>query len=169
MSIIVEDGSIVEDANSYVTIEETRTYALNRGVTLSAVDADVSALLINAIDYLEAQRARYQGTKVSSIQSLQFPRFDVVIDGIEQDPLLIPSILKQAQMRLVIEANNGIVLMPTRSGGFVTEDTVGPITTKYSDKVAVSVEPEMTAVDTLLAPLYAPVSSVGMFLTTYRA
>jgi hypothetical protein len=168
MSLIIEDGSIVADANSYVTIDEARSYATARGLTLPASDADLTAQLISSIDYLEAQRARYQGTKVSALQVLQFPRYNVVIDGIEQDPTLIPSILKQAQIRLAIEANSGVTLMPTRSGGFIVEDTVGPITTKYSDKVAVSIEPEITAVDALLQPLYGAPPSVG-FLKTYRA
>ncbi len=169
MTIIVEDGSIVENANSYVTIDEARAYATARGVTLP-IDATLSANLITAIDYLEAQRARYQGTKVSSIQFLQFPRDDVYIDGILQDPSLIPSILKQAQIRLVMEIQDGTVLQPTYAGGpLMIEDTVGPITQKFSDKVTATGMPEISAVDALLAPLFGAAPTVGKFLTTYRA
>jgi len=170
MSIIVEDGSIVANANSYVTIDEARAYALARGVVLSAVDADVTPLMITAMDYLEAQRARYQGTKVSPIQVLQFPRYNVVIDTFEQDPTLIPSVLKEAQMRLVIEAKEGIVLQPTYAGGpLLIEDTVGPITQKFSDKVTATGLPEISSVEALLAPLFGAAPSVGIFLRTYRA
>ena len=168
ITLIIEDGTIVTDANTYVDADEARLYASNRGVTLSADDDVVAVFIISAMDYLEAQRARYQGSKVAEDQALQFQRDDVYIDGISQDATTIPSILKQAQMRLVIEANNGVDLMPTRTGGFITEDTVGPITTKYSEKVDTSIEPNITAVDALLAPLFS-VRSVGRFLTTYRA
>lgn len=167
MALVIEDGSIVTDANSYVTIDEARAYATARGKTLPVVDADLTALLISAMDYLEAQRARYQGSKVSATQELQFPREGVQIDGIDLEATAIPSILKQAQIRLAIEAAAGVDLMPTRTGAFVKKEEVGPIVTEYSEKVGVSVEPEITAVEALLAPLFGAVS-VGFFLKTVR-
>lgn len=169
MTIIVEDGSIVADANSYVTVADARAYAAARGITLSATDSVVESLLINAVDYTESKRAQYQGSKVSQDQELQFPRYNVSIDGFEIPPTTIPKTLKNAQMQLVIESSEGIDLMPTQSGQFVTEETVGPITTKYSDKAGLDgLEPQMTAVDALLEPLYKQGNS-GAFLTTYRA
>ena len=167
MTITVEDGSIISGANSYVSLAEARAYATARAKALPTDDTALSALLITSIDYLEGQRARYQGSKVSAEQELQFPREGVYIDGIELAPTVIPSILKQAQIRLAMEANAGVTLMPTRSGGFVKKEEVGPIVTEYSEKVGVSVEPEITAVEALLAPLFG-VRSVGKFLTTVR-
>lgn len=168
MTIIVEDGSIVANANSYVTVAEARAYATARGVTLG-VDAVVEAALISAADYTESKRAQYQGEKVSPDQELQFPRFNVFVDGFEIAPTAIPKTLKNAQMQLVIESSEGVDLMPTQTGQFVTEETVGPITTKYSDKAGLDgVKPQMTAVDALLEPLYKKGNS-GAFLTTYRA
>lgn len=168
MSLIVEDGSIVANANSYVSLQEARDYANARGVTLPAVDSDLEVLLIKAKDYTESKRTQYQGSKVSAIQSLQFPRYGVVVDGFEVEPTSIPIDLKNAQMQLAIELNAGTDIMPTFSGASVTEETVGPITTKYSDKGASPTSVEMTAVDALLQPLYKKGSS-GAFLTTYRA
>lgn len=167
MTITVEDGSIVAGANSYVTLAEARAYATARGKTLPADDAALSALLITSVDYLEAQRARYQGSKVSATQELQFPRDEVYIDGVPLEATTIPAILKQAQIRLAIEANSGVDLMPTRSGPFVKKEEIGPIVTEYSEKVGVSVEPEITAVEALLEPLFAP-RNVGMFFRTVR-
>lgn len=167
MTITVEDGSIVAGANSYVTLAEARAYATARGKTLPADDTALTALLITAVDYLEAQRARYQGSKVSATQELQFPREGVQIDGIDLEATAIPSILKYAQIRLAIEAGAGVDLMPTRSGAFVKKEVVGPIETEYSEKVGVSVEPEISAVEALLAPLFGSVN-VGVFLRTIR-
>lgn len=168
MALVIEDGSIVAGANSYVSLAEARAYATARNKPLPTDDTALEALLISAMDYLEAQRARFEGSKVSSEQELQYPREGVIIDGIELASTVIPSILKQAQIRLAMEANAGVDLMPTRTGGFVKKEVVGPIETEYSEKVGVSVEPEMSAVEALLAPLFAP-RSVGTFLTTFRA
>jgi len=168
MAIVIEDGSIVAGANSYVSLAEARAYATARNKPLPTDDTALEALLISAMDYLEAQRARFEGSKVSALQELQYPREGVIIDGIELASNAIPSILKQAQIRLAMEANAGVDLMPTRTGGFVKKEVVGPIETEYSEKVGVSVEPEMSAVEALLAPLFSP-RSVDMFLTTFRA
>lgn len=168
MALVIEDGSIVAGANSYVSLAEARAYATARNKPLPTNDTTLEALLISAMDYLEAQRARFEGLKVSAEQELQYPREGVIIDGIELASTVIPSILKQAQIRLAMEANAGVDLMPTRTGGFVKKEVVGPIETEYSEKVGVSVEPEMSAVEALLAPLFAP-RSVGTFLTTFRA
>jgi len=168
MALIIEDGSIVAGANSYVSLAEARAYATARNKSIPTDDTSLESLLILAMDYLEAQRARFEGSKVSAEQELQYPREGVIVDGIELASTVIPSILKQAQIRLAMEASGGVDLMPTRSGAFVKKETVGPIETEYSEKIGISLDPEMSAVDALLAPLFAP-RSVGMFLTTFRA
>ena len=81
MTLIVEDGSIVENANSYVSVDDARTFASLRGVTLPASDAEVEVLLIKATDFIEAQRLRFQGSKVNQDQALQWPRTGVYVDG----------------------------------------------------------------------------------------
>ena len=48
ITITVEDGSNVANANSFVTIAEARSYAVERGVTLSATDDDVAVQIIKA-------------------------------------------------------------------------------------------------------------------------
>lgn len=156
MALIVEDGTIVEDANSYVTLEEARAYALERGLTLPAlpeegqVDA-LEALLISAVDYLEGKRVEYKGEKVSELQELQFPRDNVYIDGFLLASDAIPKVLKQAQIKLAVIAHSGVALEPVRSGPAVIRKKVGPIETEYSE--GSTFRPAMPAVDALLAPL----------------
>jgi hypothetical protein len=164
MALIIEDGSLVANANSYVTVEEARTYAAARGVTLSAVDAEVEQLLIPAMDYLEAQRDRYQGTKVSATQSLQWPRYPVYIDGFLFASDEIPNDLKNAECQLAIEKQNGVDLLPTSEGRAIIKEVVGPLETEYSESVG-SDSPTMRAVDNLLQPLY---NSGGGGLRTIR-
>lgn len=167
--LIVEDGTIVENANTYGTLEEVRAFALARGVSLSATDSVLDSQMIKAVDYLESKRARYQGNKINASQALQFPRSGVVIDGFDIAAESTPALLKPAQFQLVMQIHAGVDLMPTSTGPFVVEDTVGPLTTKYSDKVNVNALPEIPAVDVLLEPLFANVGiSSGMFLKTVR-
>lgn len=167
--LVIEDGSIVESANSYASAEEARAYAALRGLTLPVAPAEgvdpVEQYLIQAMDFIEAQRARFQGTKVDAAQALQFPRNDVYIDGELFAYDDIPLTLKQAQIRLAIELSAGVDPMATVSGPFVKKETVGPISTEYSESNYLG--PSIPAVDALLEPLYG-LSIVGMALTTVR-
>ena len=169
MSLIVEDGSIVANANSYVTVVECQAYATARGLTLPALEADIEPLLISAIDYLESKRTQYQGTKTDPAnQSLQWPRTGVQIDGVDIGSNVIPKELKDAQCRLACEQAAGVSIMPTKIGPFVTEETVGPLTTKYDASQGNGVQPDMSAVDALLAPLFS-VYKANFSLRTVRA
>jgi hypothetical protein len=161
-ALVIEDGTIVANATSYVEVDEARAYAAARGITLSVDDTVIDVLAIKAMDYLEAQRARYQGWKVSEIQCLQWPRYEVLIDNIEVEPTSIPILLKQAQCRLMMELNAGVDLYPNRTSQIVKSEKVGPIETEYFQ--GSSLMPSLSAVDAILEPLY----TVNSFLTTIR-
>lgn len=167
MTIVVETGAIVSNANSYVTVAETRAYATARGVSLSATDTDVEILLIKAMDYLESKRSFFQGSKVSALQALQWPRSGVVIDELDVLETTIPNELKQAQIRLAVEISNGVDVMPTRSSAFVKKEKTDVIETEYSEKIGTGIQPEMTAVEALLSPLFTATNS-SLSLSTVR-
>lgn len=164
--LIIEDGSIVANANSYGDLEPAKVYATNRGVNLGTDDEKIKAWLINAMDYLEG--LKYKGELVEpGVQALSWPRKKVIIDGHAFVDNAIPSRLINAQYQLVIEQKNGISIMPTTSGAFITREKVGPIETEYSAAIASSsgLSPSMPLVDALLAGLLG----AGKFsLTTYR-
>lgn len=87
MTLIVENGTNVPNANSYADLTYIRAYALNRGVTLSVVDADVEAMVFKSMDYIESVASNYQGTKTYTAptytpQSLQFPRSAILYQSI---------------------------------------------------------------------------------------
>lgn len=104
--VTVEDGSIVADANSYVTAAELATYAAERGVTGLSADADVRAtLLFKAMDYIETRN--FQGEQVSfGVQSLVWPRDQVYIEGNLLSKTAIPLMLKRAQCELALAYNS---------------------------------------------------------------
>lgn len=155
--ITVEDGSNVIGANSFVSVDDLRQYALQRGVALSPDDDEVATQLIKASDYLESFGNRYQGNITNAGQALQWPRKDVYLHGsdlpIESNS--IPKELKSAQCAAAMAIASGIDIMPNYSAAdYVVEETVGPITTKYADPSKIGVLPTLTAVEALLAPLF---------------
>lgn len=101
-TIVVEDGSIVASANSYVTEAELTTFATDRGITISGTNAD---LLINSMDYIETRE--FKGLKRTRDQALQWPRTDVYIDGYYVNADSIPQDLKNAQMQTALSIDAG--------------------------------------------------------------
>ena len=142
--------------NSYCTLEELRAYALARGVTLSTTDSTVEVYAIKAMDYIEARRDKFQGYKTDDDQALQFPREYLYIDGALIDNDVVPDVVKNAQSQLVIDQHNGVDITPnhTSSSLPVIQKTVGPLTTKYSDKWGANTTPYLAKVNDLLKPVY---------------
>lgn len=132
--LIVENGSIVANANSYVDLAYARTYANSLGLTLPTIDAECEQLLLNGMEFIESFKQKFQGHIVDIDQTTQFPRNLVYVGGYLVSNTLIPDNLKKAQVRAAIEISNGTDFFETVNGQFITEETVGPLTTKYSDE-----------------------------------
>jgi hypothetical protein len=155
LTLIVEDGSQVADANSYTDLTTVRAFATKRGKVLPATDADLEVLVIKAMDYVESFGERYKGKRVAATQALSWPRECVSLFGFEVAIDEIPSQLVSALCQAVIDANVSGDLLPTVStGGMIVEDTVGPITTKFSDKFGPNNLPSYTFTNSLLRPLF---------------
>lgn len=153
-NIVVEDGSIVPNANSYVSVVDFLSYAEMNGYDLET-DNSVPVYLIKAMNYLESKN--YKGLPVSSTQSLKWPREGAYIICEQPDVLYpsdsIPANLIKAQMQLALLVSDGIDLMPTISSeSFVKMEKVGPLQTEYSDAAAenISMRPVFPLVDSLL-------------------
>jgi hypothetical protein len=86
MALVVEDGTGLEDSNSYATVEEFVEYFTDRGdaAAIAATEADITAGLILATDYIDKRfGARFIGemavTEANDFeydQSLEYPRYD---------------------------------------------------------------------------------------------
>lgn len=111
-TLIIEDGTGVDNANSYADVAYLDSYASDRGFNIPTDDADKQVFLIRAFDYL--------CTKLC----------DCVVFAPIQDAL------KKAQCQLVVEQQKRTLLYPkpitSSVEGFVTEKTVGPLTKKFS-------------------------------------
>lgn len=170
---VVEDGSIVVGANGYASLDYIRTYAADRGITLSADDDALTIQALQAMDYLLQYSERWQGNIVDPLQPLDWPRENVYLRGWIVGTSPLPDQLLRLQAQIVIEINNGVPLMATVGGSeserdrYIIEDTTGPLTTKWAEAVinAGSSAPSMPKVDVLLSPL---VSVPNLIARSYR-
>ena len=165
MALTIEDGSVVADADSLIDTADFRAYAVSRGVNdLSTDDEVVDALLRKAMDFINAQRSRFQGVKVDEGQSLQWPRSGVYVDGFPVAADSIHPDLINAQCELAIALHNGVDLQPNENGREVIRKKLDVIETQWSAK-GVTAVPILRAAEALLEPFYK-VATGG--LTTIR-
>lgn len=166
MALVIEDGTNVAGANSFVTVVELRAFAEPRGITVPAADVDAEVLLIKATDYLNSIEAQFQGRRYyySNGQPLCFPRDGVYIFdryiGNE-----IPTDLKNGQCQLAIDAESNNLQAPG-TGREIIEDKIGPLNTKYNPTGNTSPQYQPTAALAFLKPLFMP--SSGINLLSYR-
>lgn len=159
MALIIEDGTIVADANSYVTVAEIQAFASLRGLTLPATDAEVEILAIKAMDYLLSLEDHYQGFRVNSEQPVSFPRESVYIYGFYIGQV-IPKQLKLAQSQLAFDWQASD-LQATGDGREVIETAVGPLKKKYATSGTTNAQINPTAAMAFLEPLLRADSSLN--------
>lgn len=159
MSLVVEDGSVVEDANSYASVLDARLYATARGVALPDDDSAVEALLIQAMDYVESKRDKFQGYKASPSQKLQWPRTNVILDREPFPDDEIPSELVWAQAQLAIDAMTTPLFTTSPNSRSVIKERVDVIETAYAAPQTSGAEsPSFRKAESWLRPLYTATS-----------
>ena len=103
MSVIVEDGTKVPNSNSYVDENDFIAYAAARGYV---VDPSLATQWLTiAMDYLES--LKFIGTKSILSQSLQWPRYNVVIDTWWVPYNTIPPQLIKVQCEIALQIWKG--------------------------------------------------------------
>lgn len=167
MSLIIEDGSGVDGANSYATVAEARAYAALRALTLPATDAEVEVLLVKACDFLETLEERYQGTRSQATNPLAWPRALVYLFNATEplDEADIPTILKNAQCQLAFDAIT-LDLLPNGTGREIIREKVDVIEREFKPMGSTVVAPVLTKALAMLEPLFD--NSSGFALTTRR-
>lgn len=134
MALIIEDGTIVANANSYITVDQYVTWADARfgcdRSTAKTSDADVEALILRAMDYFESQS--FKGLKATITQDLQWPRSDVVIDNYYVDAATIPKEVKNSIYELAYAEEVGNSELSTIDRK-VSREKVASIEVEYAD------------------------------------
>lgn len=132
MALKVEDGSIVEDAESYASVSEADTYNTNRANSgwANLGQTEKEAALRVATEWLDG-RYNWRGQIKDLEQDLDWPRTWAYDD---EDRLLegIPKKLKQACMQLAYEHTQAS--LTEAEGPRVTSERVeGAVEVEYAD------------------------------------
>jgi len=106
ISLIVEDGSIVENANSYIDVSFADNYHLEHGneewLNLES-EIEKYQRLIRAKNFIDHYFGRYfKGKKLNSEQDCEFPRKNIYINNVLLNNDKIPKILKMSQAEAAI-------------------------------------------------------------------
>lgn len=171
-SIIVEDGSLVPGANSFVSVAEAKAYAQARKEPFPADDGDIESLLMHAMDFLETYRRLFTGQKASATQKTLYPRIDSTVDGLPFPSDAIPDELKNAQMQLAVDCYSIGDLQPTTTGYAVAKEKVDFIEVEYASGGRLSgqappAQPAFPKAEAWLESLVTAGGS-GAFLSTVR-
>lgn len=173
--IVVEDGTGLADANSYISIAEARQFALMRGVTLApaggAGDDTVATMLIQSTDWVESFRLEFVGTPTfPTVQALSWPR-TVCKCGTNVD-LGVPAAIKNAQAHAIMAVKAGVDLLPVvdPSVAAVTKEKVGQLEVAYAapNLAALAEGPQLTAAKGCLEPLLLSYAVAGLGFKTIR-
>lgn len=155
VTLVVEDGTIVAGANSFVSEAQIVAYALARGVTLPFAtnqEQDAVAVLgIQSMDYLWVMP--WKGEVVDADQTTPWPRKNINTPTWPDNR--IPAAVIEAQLQLTLLSNGGMELIPTHTGtGYLIKERIGPIENVYSEKVGVSTDglPILPGISALLEP-----------------
>jgi len=149
-TLIVEDGSIVANANTYVDVAFVDTYATDHGLPLWTGTADEkNAAILNAMTLIESKP--YKGYPSFKGQELVWPRQGVTLYGWDVDFDDIPSRVTSAQAEAAIRAITSPLSPDLCRGGGIKREKVDVIETEYF--AGASNSTTYPVIDQLLAPL----------------
>lgn len=130
MTLIVEDGTGIADAESYLAVADADTYHANRNnETWSDYStAEKEAALRKATQYIDGRWGRrFSGEMLSMSQALCWPRTPT------DWPDEIPIPLKHACAELALRAASSELEPDLERGGAVVSQSVGPLSITYSE------------------------------------
>ena len=129
MALVIEDGSVVANANSYITVAEYKSWADSRGITYGTDEA-VEQGILRAMDWFERQF--FIGNKANENQLLQWPRTEALIDGYYADATEIPKEVKTALYEATKVELDGYSELNTQDRKTIREQ-VGDISVQYAE------------------------------------
>lgn len=116
LQFIPEDGSGVQDANSYLSVDELIDYADILGYDANDISPEViEKRLIRAAIILDSRfRDRYKGSRANEGQGLEWPRSDATYaDGEKIPDTTIPREVKLGIVEIFFLIESGTDMQPT--------------------------------------------------------
>lgn len=166
--LIVEDGTIVSGADSYVSLVDARALAAKYNLSLPADDVEAEAALRNGAVYIGLQEPFMCGSRVSPLQELSFPRQGVTLYGYDVASNTIPAQVIRAQVIAAVEYGNGTDVRASSDGRATSLERVeGAVTVQYFNNGATGANTVITAAIDALRPLLCGLNN-GSSFNVYR-
>lgn len=176
MSLNVETGSGSSTSESYISVASADTYFSDRGnATWAALTtAQKEQSLRQASEFMfQRYSAYWDGYRNTSIQALDWPRSYVsirparVLYQLYVDNTIVPVEVQRACAELALKASTYTDGLLPDVEDLISEETIGPITTKYNKNSPTS--RVYKSVDAMLSP-YLKNGGVGSIsITSQRA
>lgn len=155
--LIIETGAGLTDAESYASVAAADARCASLGVTAWAAFAEDSKeiALRKATLFMAIYRTRWAGRRVYQQQALDWPRYNVAVDGFILPSTIVPADVVNACIDLAVRAGRGEDLLPDLDTGSnaIKKDKTGPLETEYFQNTTDARE-RFVAVDALLAPYF---------------
>lgn len=157
MFLRYETGAGLPDAESYASVVAADARCASLGLTawaaLAEVDKEIA--LRKAMVFMATYRTRWAGRRVYQHQALDWPRYNVVVDGFIVPSTTVPADVVNACIDLAVRAGSGEDLLPDLDTGSnaIKKDKTGPLETEYFQNTTDARE-RFVAVDALLAPYF---------------
>ena len=155
--LTIETGAGLPDAESYASIAAADARCASLGLTAWAAlaEADKEIALRKAMIFMATYRTRWAGRRVYQHQALDWPRYNVVVDGFIVPSTVVPADVVHACIDLAVRAGRGEELLPDLDTGSnaIKKDKTGPLETEYFQNTTDARE-RFVAVDALLAPYF---------------
>lgn len=139
MSLIVENGSGVADAESYASVAQASAYHAARGSTAWNGITDKEAALRKAADFMtQTYRLAWKGYRVNPVQALDWPRYECYVTGLSKNssdylipsntvPLEVQNACMELALRTATEELNPDLTQQ------ILSSRVGPLSITYSE------------------------------------
>lgn len=124
LDIIVEDGTGVENANTYLSIEEFQDIADMLGYSYSefTTDAIMQKLIRSSIILDSTYRYGFPGTRLKNEQGLEWPREEAhYYDGGEIASSVVPKEVKYGLVEMVYALGNNLQPVVSANGSIKEE------------------------------------------------
>lgn len=153
MALVVEDGTGLAKADSYISVEQADAYMISMGheAWADASQSDKEKALRQATQYVDS-RYRYKNQPLKPEQSLEWPRV-----GLSWP---IKRVL-DATCELAIRALTASLYTDVAPTDAVKSETIGPISTVYQESKNGG-QVQYALVDDLLRPLVATGQVTGI-------
>ncbi|MDO8065560.1 DnaT-like ssDNA-binding protein [Janthinobacterium sp. SUN206] len=157
MTLPIEIGAGLANAESYASVAAADARCASLGLTAwsALAEADKEIALRKAMIFMATYRTRWAGRRVHQHQALDWPRYNVAVDGFVVPSTIVPLDIVNACIDLAVRAGSGEDLLPDLDTGSnaIKRDKVGPIDTEYFQNTTDARE-RFVAVDALLAPYF---------------